>query len=208
MPHAAVAVWALVHPPAQGLDSFCGLGTTATCMHLQQAFHLSCFRHSQLYRKPEQPFLDQALRMLYFRKMQLSICSNRHLCIFTWFHLSQHHSLSPTSNLPMFRIQYSCVCVVSGSVISLLRNVMGAGITDCTAWCSELFQGLRIYFILHVCNTVTYNCRKSLAFIAKNSLFQVSSLGLSCLQAHTLRRWSNTNTSRTWWLLSQELCQS
>lgn len=41
------------------------------------------------------------------RCTQPSICSNRHLCIFTWFRLSQHHSLSPTSNLPMLMNQYS-----------------------------------------------------------------------------------------------------
>lgn len=58
--------------PAQGLDSFCGQGT-ATGMHLQQVFHLSCFIHSQLCRKPKQPFWDQALRMLYLRNLHTAL---------------------------------------------------------------------------------------------------------------------------------------
>lgn len=44
------------------------------------------------------------------RFSQPSMCSNRHLCIFTCFHLSQHRSLSPTCNLPMLMIEYS-LCV-------------------------------------------------------------------------------------------------
>lgn len=41
------------------------------------------------------------------RCMQPSVCSEWHLCISTRFHLSQHHSLSPTCNLPVLMIEYS-----------------------------------------------------------------------------------------------------